>query len=609
MFIFNLILLNFLFLFLSIFLVNRIKLTSTISSVKTKLFIILSFLLYSALFLIFFCLPSSVSDLSLISSYLKDDFFYSSQLRFYDCSIFNSNINVVVASLNWSAFSVYKSLGFFWYQLFGSLDSISIIFLFMSHVVSFMVIMFSSIYFDFNNLNSNLKALNIFKVTVNSILVMTLMMDLLFVTNNLLIIFFLAELSLIPLGFLMVKDTTIFWRKFKLESFYENKRPLALYYLIFFTIASGGFGFIGIIIIYFLFGTISLSSLSSFETTNLEFLSTLINDLNENSFSLGNIALLFSLICLVFWISVKVPLAPVHIWLPKAHVEGSTESSMILAGIILKITVYVLLRLSSIPAYMFLLDQYRPFLLSIAVTTAILGAFGSLLTTDMKRITAYSSVSHMGIILSAGFYLSSSSVSISPFLILLLTHTVVSTAMFMLIGCIYKSRYGVFVSRNKLAYGGLLFSFPIYFLFGAIIFSNLNVPLTIGFVGELGTLITVVKSGLTLGVILSIASFILLLPMLSMLGQVLLGPVRLVDFFKLNLSISSTNISVFYKKLVWNKILWNKSFLAFYLFNRIYFSSIFLVILGFGIFPFLFANFLENSLVLFDSGLLKVASF
>jgi NADH:ubiquinone oxidoreductase subunit 4 (subunit M) len=602
----SLILLNFFLLFISIFLVNRIKLANSTFSIKTKVFIILAFLLYSSLFLIFFHLNPSL-DFELFSSFIKDSFFYASQLNF--CN--SKSIDIPITT--WSVFSIYRSLIPFWYDLFGSLDSLSIIFLFMSHLVSFMVIAFSSVYFDFNNLNTNLKSLNSFKLTLNSVLVMTLMMDLLFITNNLLIIFFLAELSLIPLSFLMVKDTTVFWRKFKFESLYENKRPLALYYLIFFTIASGGFGFVGIAVIYFLFGTVSLSTLTSFEATNLEFLSALFSDLNTNtfnSFSLSNIALLFSLLCLVFWISVKVPLAPVHIWLPKAHVEGSTESSMLLAGVILKVTVYVLLRLSSIPAYTLLLDQYRPFLLSIAATTAVLGAFGSLLTTDMKKITAYSSVSHMGIILSAGFYMCSLSISVAPFLILLLTHTVVSTAMFMMIGCIYKSRYGVFVSRNRLTYGGLLFSFPVYFLFGAIIFSNLNVPLTMGFVGELGVLITVVKSGLTFGIILSVASFILLLPMLAMLGQVLLGPIRLVDFFKLGSPFpSNLGVDVFIKRLVFNKLIWDQPFLNFYLVNRIYFSSIFLIILGFGIFSFLFIDFLESSLIMFDLILLKIASF
>jgi NADH-quinone oxidoreductase subunit M len=244
-------------------------------------------------------------------------------------------------------------------------------------------------------------------------------------------------------------------------------------------------------------------------------------------------------------------LAPVHIWLPKAHVEGSTESSMILAGIILKITVYILVRVMTLPFFFPLFLDYKAFFLSISVLTAFLGAFGALLTTDLKRIVAYSSVSHMGIIMSAGFFIVSSPIALLPFIVLLLTHTVVSTAMFMMVGCVYKSRLAQFISRNKLVYGGLLYIFPSFFLFGIIIFANLNIPLTMGFIGELGTLIAVVQSGLTVGFLLCLAAFILLLPMISMLGQVLMGPVRLLDFF----SFSSVNsINFFNVRPVFNSI-------------------------------------------------------
>ena len=594
----NLVLINFSLLFLSFFLVSRIQIVSSITSIKVKVLIILGFLLYSSLSLIVYHLGFN-SNLFIFSEYLINFFFDSVQTKF----ITGLNVNDLSAD-SWSALSSFNySFSTYVTDFVGSLDSISIIFLFMSHVVSFMVILFSFIYFDFSNLNTNLKSLDVFKLTINCVIAMTVLMDLLFLTDNLLVIFFLAELSLIPLGFLMVKDKTIFWRKFSSESFYENKRPFALYYLIFFTIASGGFGFVGIVIIYLLFGTVSLSSLYELNQIHLSFLS----DLSLNS--VNSYALIFALVCLLFWISVKVPLAPVHIWLPKAHVEGSTESSMLLAGIILKVTVYVLLRVAMIPSFSFLIELYKPFLLAIAATTAILGAFGSLLTTDMKRITAYSSVSHMGIILAAGFYISSVSVSTAPFIILLLTHTIVSTAMFMMIGCIYKSRHGLFVSRNRLSYGGFLFTFPAFFIFGAIVFANLNVPLTIGFVGELGVLITVVKSGLSLGIILCLASFILLLPMLAMLGQVLLGPIRLVDFLKIkSILLSNSVVDVFSKRLVFNKLVWNSSFLNFYLLNRIYFSSIFLLVLGFGIFSYLFINFLEDSLIVLDLNTLKTAS-
>jgi len=247
-------------------------------------------------------------------------------------------------------------------------------------------------------------------------------------------------------------------------------------------------------------------------------------------------------------------LAPVHIWLPKAHVEGSTESSMLLAGIILKITVYILIRLVAFPFFIPFFIEFKSFFLSIAVLTSLIGAFGALLTTDLKRIVAYSSVSHMGIIMSAGFFIISSPLSLFPFIVLLLTHTIVSTAMFMMVGCIYKSRFVNFISRNKLVYGGLLYIFPSFFLFGIIIFANLNIPLTMGFMGELGTLVAVVQSGLTIGIFLCLAAFILLLPMVGMLGQVLMGPIRSSDLFAINGSFSETGLNFFSVRSVFNKV-------------------------------------------------------
>ena len=177
-----------------------------------------------------------------------------------------------------------------------------------------------------------------------------------------------------------------------------------------------------------------------------------------------------------------------------------------------------------------------------------------------------------------------------------MTHTVVSTAMFMMIGCIYKTRLSFFVSRNRLAYSGLCNVLPVFFLFGAIIFANLNIPLTMGFIGELGTLITVVKSGLSLGVLLCLASFILLLPMLSMLGQVIMGPIKLVDYFYFT---GNECVGVFQKKLVFNKFSWSELFLDFYNSKRVYFSSIFIVVLIFGLYPFLFIDYLEDSIINF----------
>jgi len=586
------------------------KNTSQIKSIKIKIILILMLIIYPSIILIFFVLNQIIEG-QLLENYLYNDFYKLIQSKLFNKELLNNFDFEFTIWGQLTSVSVFKS---FWFSLMGSLDSLSIIFVFMSHIVAFLVICFSSIYFDLSNIKNNYKTLVDFKLTLYSVVGMTVLMDLLFVTDNLLVIFFLAELSLLPLSFLMTKDNTIFWRNFNYDNVYENKRPLAFYYLVFFTVASGGFGFIGLLVIYFMFGTLSISELHCFEGITLNYyfdFSNILNEYQNNNLpftSFSHIGLIFSIVCLLIWISVKVPLAPVHIWLPKAHVEGSTESSMLLAGIILKITVYVLLRISTIPVYALLLEYYRPYLLAIATTTAILGACGSLMTTDMKRITAYSSVSHMGIILVAGFFISSTAtISCLPFIILLLTHTIVSTAMFMFIGCIYKSRYGQFISRNKLTYGGLLFIFPIYFLFGTIIFANLNIPLTIGFVGELGVLIVAVKAGISLGFILSFASFILLLPMLSMLGQVLLGPIRLIDFLKIKTTNIATNfITVFTKQLVFNKVVWSAHFSNFYLLNRIYFSFLFVLVLVFGIFIQYIIQFIASDLWLIDSIFLRV---
>jgi len=127
-------------------------------------------------------------------------------------------------------------------------------------------------------------------------------------------------------------------------------------------------------------------------------------------------------------------------------------------------------------------------------------------------------------------------------------------------------------------------------LFGIIIFANLNIPLTMGFTGELGTLIAITQSGMTVGFLLCLAAFILLLPMASMLGQVLLGPVRTVDFLSLD---NFSQFSGFYLKSVFNKIIWSGFFLNFYYSQYLYFFSTVLLVIIFGFCPFLISNYLE----------------
>lgn len=213
----------------------------------------------------------------------------------------------------------------------------------MVHIVALMTLTFSALYFSVGSYHQPVRDLESFKTAIFAVLIMSFFLDVLFLTTNLVVMFILAELTLLPLSFLMLKDGTVFWRSaferfsffnqsktsctsFKadntVESNFENKRPLAFYYLIFFTIISGGVGLFGISLIYLNFGTTSLVTLSSVELARpiLEFLALFAVNTGEgymssfSSFLFSDYAgLVVALFLLVFWISVKVPLAPVHI--------------------------------------------------------------------------------------------------------------------------------------------------------------------------------------------------------------------------------------------------------------------------------------------------------
>jgi hypothetical protein len=172
---------------------------------------------------------------------------------------------------------------------------LSVIFVVMVHIVALMTLSFSALYFGGINYRQATRDVESFKTAIFAILIMSFFLDVLFLTTNLVVMFILAELTLLPLSFLMLKDGTVFWRSAferfnlpspthinnnlvastSLESNFENKRPLAFYYLIFFTIISGGIGLFGISLIYLSFGTTSLVTLSSVELARpiLEFLS------------------------------------------------------------------------------------------------------------------------------------------------------------------------------------------------------------------------------------------------------------------------------------------------------------------------------------------------
>jgi NADH-quinone oxidoreductase subunit M len=186
--------------------------------------------------------------------------------------------------------------------------------------------------------------------------------------------------------------------------------------------------------------------------------------------------LLFSAFTLAFMI--KVPMVPLHTWLPDAHTEAPTGGSVDLAGVLLKMGAYGFLRFS-MPMFPHAADQAFPIIMALAVVGIIYGAMVAFLQPDMKRLVAYSSVSHLGFIM-LGLY-AFNQTGITGGVLQMLNHGLSTGALFLLVGFVYDRRH----TRLITEYGGLWTVMPMYAaLFLVVTLSSIGLPGTNGFVGE-----------------------------------------------------------------------------------------------------------------------------
>ncbi len=216
--------------------------------------------------------------------------------------------------------------------------------------------------------------------------------------------------------------------------------------------------------------------------------------------------------------AVKVPMVPLHTWLPDAHVEAPTAGSTVLAGVLLKMGAYGFLRFS-LPMLPEASVYFAPFVLILSVASIVYGGFLALAQKDLKKLVAYSSVSHMGFVTLGLFTFSAKGVEGA--VLQMFNHGITTGALFLFVGLIYERTH----TRRIADYSGLMKVVPVYgVLLAVFTLSSMAVPGTNAFVGELLVLSGAFGVNKALGAIAVVGAMLGAAYLLSMFCQVALGP-------------------------------------------------------------------------------------
>jgi NADH-quinone oxidoreductase subunit M len=205
-------------------------------------------------------------------------------------------------------------------------------------------------------------------------------------------------------------------------------------------------------------------------------LSFAFTDLESHPLTLTAQSWMFAAFALSF--AIKVPMVPLHTWLPDAHVEAPTAGSVILAGVLLKMGTYGFMKLG-FPMFPDATHAFTPALMTLSVVSIVYGACLALVQTDIKKVIAYSSISHLGYVMLG--LVSLDLVGIQGAIVQMVSHGLVAGGLFTMVGMIYERCH----SRAIADYGGLAKLLPVYSVFFAILtLASIGLPTTSGFTGE-----------------------------------------------------------------------------------------------------------------------------
>ena len=315
------------------------------------------------------------------------------------------------------------------------IDGISIFFIILTTLLTFLCILVS-----WNSIKKNLKEFLI------AFLIMEFFLIGVFSVLDLLLFYIFFESVLIPM-YLIIG----IWGS-------RERKIRAAYFFFIYTLLGSVLMLLSILYIYYQIGT-----------TDYEVLLTFIFSQNEQQF---------------LWFSffgsfaTKVPMVPVHLWLPEAHVEAPTAGSVILAGVLLKMGTYGFLRFL-FPLFPEASFYFTPIVYSLSIVGIVYTSFTAIRQTDFKRIIAYTSVAHMNFVIVGLF--SFTVIGLEGAILQSLSHGFVASALFLVIGVVYERHH----TRMVKYYGGLAHTMPLYtFIFLFFTMSNIGLPGTGSFVGE-----------------------------------------------------------------------------------------------------------------------------